>query len=163
MNRPLWAPWRIQYIIGDKKPGCIFCDALAGEDDAGSLVLYRGAQAFVIMNLFPYNPGHLMVAPNQHVSSLDGLNAACQAEIMDLTSKCINILSGHMKPQGFNAGFNLGEIAGASIKEHLHMHVVPRWQGDNNFMAVLADIDVVPQALDDTYQMLLPSFAALNA
>lgn len=163
MNRPLWAPWRIQYIIGEKSPGCIFCDALESDDDAGSLVLHRGELAFVIMNLYPYNPGHLMVAPNQHVSNLDDLSAECQGEIMDLTSKCINILRSHMKPQGFNAGFNLGEVAGASIKEHLHLHVVPRWQGDNNFMAVLADIDVIPQALDDTYRMLLPSFAALEA
>ena len=161
-NRPIWAPWRIKYIIGEKQAGCIFCDALAGDDDPGSLVLYRGRLAFVIMNLYPYNPGHLMVAPNRHASNLDELHSECRAEIMEITSKCISILSDRMQPQGFNAGFNLGEVAGASIKEHLHMHIVPRWQGDNNFMAVLADTDVVPQALEATYRLLQPSFQQLE-
>lgn len=160
-ERPIWAPWRIEYILSEKKPGCIFCEALAGDDDRANLVLYRGPRTFVIMNLFPYNPGHLMVAPNDHVSSLDELDRESMTEIMELTNECVNILKGKMKPHGFNAGLNLGEIAGASIKEHLHMHVVPRWQGDNNFMAVLADIDVVPQALMDTYDLLLPSFSGL--
>ncbi|RJQ46526.1 MAG: HIT domain-containing protein [Gaiellales bacterium] len=162
MERPIWAPWRIKYILGKKEPGCIFCDAIAGDDDPGSLVLFRGKTAFVIMNLYPYNPGHLMVTPNRHVSGLGELDRECQAEVMDLTAKCIDILKSKLKPHGFNAGFNLGETAGASIKEHLHMHVVPRWQGDNNFMAVLADIDVVPQALEDTYRLLQPSFAELS-
>lgn len=161
MERPIWAPWRIQYITGEKQPGCIFCDALAGSDDAANLVLHRGTTAFVIMNLYPYNPGHLMVAPNEHVSSLDELDSTVRSEIIDLTSVCVDIVREAMNPQGFNAGFNLGDIAGASIKEHLHMHVVPRWQGDNNFMAVLADIDVVPQALEETFQLLRPRFDAI--
>jgi ATP adenylyltransferase len=160
-KRPIWAPWRIKYILGEKNTGCIFCEALAGDDDVANLVLYRGKTAFVIMNLYPYNPGHMMVAPNQHVSNLDELEIESRSEIMELTTHCIDALRGTMKPQGFNAGFNLGEIAGASIKEHLHMHVVPRWQGDNNFMAVLADIDVVPQALEDTYKLLHPRFQEL--
>ena len=158
MKRPLWAPWRIDYILGEKDDRCIFCDALAGELDRENLLLYRGRHVFVIMNLYPYNPGHLMVAPNRHVSELEALDSDVSLELMQLTKACVNVLKRKMRPQGFNAGFNLGEIAGASIKEHLHMHVVPRWQGDNNFMPVLDDINVMPQALAETYDMLLEGF-----
>lgn len=161
MERPLWAPWRIKYILGEKEDGCIFCDAINGKDDPASLVLYRGELAFVIMNLYPYNPGHLMVAPKRHVSGLEELDQDSRAELMELASCCVTALKQTMRPQGFNTGINLGEIAGASIREHLHMHVVPRWQGDNNFMAVLADIDVVPQALEATYELLAPFFQRL--
>jgi len=158
MQRPVWAPWRIEYILGEKEETCLFCRVISEDKDADNLVLYRGRLAFVIMNLYPYNPGHLMVAPYEHVSELDDVKPDAAAEIMTLTQKCITVLKKAMSPHGFNAGFNLGEIGGASIKEHLHMHIVPRWQGDNNYMPVLSDIRVIPQALAETYQLLAPGF-----
>ncbi len=158
MNRPIWAPWRINYILGEKEQTCLFCRVLEEDKDVENLVLYRGSLAFVIMNLYPYNPGHLMVAPNRHVSELELLSSAEAHEIMDLTQKCVTVLKKTMSPGALNSGFNQGEIAGSSIKEHLHLHVVPRWQGDNNFMPVLADMRIVPQALEETYSMLAPHF-----
>ncbi len=158
MQNPLWAPWRISYILGEKEESCLFCRVLEEDRDVENLVLHRGRLAFVIMNLYPYNPGHLMVAPNRHVSEIELLKPDESHEIMDLTQKCVAALKKTMSPQALNAGLNLGEIAGSSIKEHLHMHIVPRWQGDNNFMPVLADIHVMPQALDETYELLAPHF-----
>jgi ATP adenylyltransferase len=159
MKRPIWAPWRINYIIGEKEKACLFCRVQEEDRDEENLVLYRGQAAFVIMNLYPYNPGHLMVAPNRHVSELELLQPEEAHEIMDLTQKCITALKHTMHPDAFNTGSNQGEIAGSSIKEHLHFHIVPRWQGDNNFMPVLADMRVVPQALEDTYRLLAPEFS----
>ncbi|MHB0867545.1 MAG: HIT family protein [Thermoleophilia bacterium] len=158
MSRPIWAPWRISYILGEKEETCLFCRVAAEEDDEQNLVLYRGKHAFVIMNLYPYNPGHLMVAPYEHISELELLAPVVANEIMSLTQKCVTVLKDTVHPGALNAGVNLGEIAGSSIKEHLHMHIVPRWQGDNNFMPVLADMRVVPQALEDTYRLLAPHF-----
>jgi ATP adenylyltransferase len=158
MQRPLWAPWRIEYILSEKEEGCIFCEKLAEDDDRRNLILHRGRRNFVIMNLYPYNPGHLMVAPNEHVSELEELDDEVSLEMMALTRMCVRVLKQKMAPHGFNAGINLGEIAGASIREHLHMHLVPRWQGDNNFTAVLADINVMPQALEETYDLLKAGF-----
>lgn len=158
-ERPLWAPWRISYILGEKEEECLFCRVAAEDDDARNLVLYRGRLAYVIMNLYPYNSGHLMVAPYEHLSELEELSEAAAAEVMELTRRCVVVLKKMLAPHALNAGLNLGEIAGSSIKEHLHMHVVPRWQGDNNFMPVLADIHVVPQALAETYALLAPEFA----
>ncbi|MHB1326317.1 MAG: HIT family protein [Thermoleophilia bacterium] len=158
MNRPIWAPWRIEYILGEKEQTCLFCRVLEEDRDVENLVLYRGRSAFVILNLYPYNPGHLMVAPNRHVSELELLGPGEAHEVMDLTQKSVTALKLTMHPDAFNSGFNQGEIAGSSIKEHLHLHIVPRWQGDNNFMPVLADMRVVPQALEETYAMLSPHF-----
>lgn len=157
-DRPIWAPWRISYILGEKEEACLFCRVIEEDNDLANLVLYRGRLAFVIMNLYPYNPGHLMVAPYPHVSELDDLDAATAAEVMELTQKCAAVLKKKMAAQALNVGLNLGEVAGSSIKEHLHMHVVPRWQGDNNFMPVLDDIRVVPQALEETYKFLVSEF-----
>ena len=157
-ERPIWAPWRISYILGEKEETCLFCRVIEENNDETNLVLYRGRLAFVIMNLYPYNPGHLMVAPYTHVSELENLDAAAAAEVMELTKKCVAVLKRKMAAQALNVGLNLGEIAGSSIKEHLHMHVVPRWQGDNNFMPVLDDIRVVPQALEATYKFLVSEF-----
>jgi ATP adenylyltransferase len=159
MKRPIWAPWRIEYILSEKQGGCIFCEKLAEDKDRDNLILFRGETAFIIMNLYPYNPGHLMVAPYAHLSELEELSPQATLELMDLTKLSLSVIRKKMSPQGFNTGFNLGEVAGASIKEHLHMHVVPRWQGDNNFMAVLDDINVMPQALKDTYDMLVEGFS----
>jgi len=158
MSRPIWAPWRIKYILGEKEDTCLFCRVISEDNDTKNLVLHRGRLAFVIMNLCPYNPGHLMVAPNRHVSELELLDAAEAHEIIDLTQKSVTILKNTMSPDALNSGFNQGEIAGSSIKEHLHLHIVPRWQGDNNFMPVLADMRVVPQALQETYALLAPHF-----
>lgn len=158
MQKPIWAPWRIEYILGEKESTCLFCRVIEEQDDQKNLVLHRGRLAFVIMNLYPYNPGHLMVAPYDHISELELLKPAVASEVMELTQKCVTALKRKMNCDALNAGLNLGEIAGSSIKEHLHMHIVPRWQGDNNFMPVLADIHVMPQALEDTYRLLAPEF-----
>jgi ATP adenylyltransferase len=158
MERPLWAPWRIEYILGEKEQTCLFCRVLSEDDDRANLVLHRGRRAFVIMNLYPYNPGHLMVAPNEHISDLERLDDETAAEVMTLTQRCVAVLKKKMNADGVNAGLNLGEIAGSSIKEHLHMHIVPRWQGDNNFMPVIGDMRVVPQSLHDTYDHLAAEF-----
>lgn len=158
-NRPLWAPWRIAYILGEKEGACLFCRVAAEDNDVRNLVLHRGEHAFVIMNLYPYNSGHLMVAPYEHISELELLKPEAAAEVMFLTQKCVSVLKQTMQPHALNTGLNLGEIAGSSIKEHLHMHIVPRWQGDNNFMPVIADMHVVPQALEETYQLLAPGFS----
>ena len=158
-ERPIWAPWRIEYILGDKEKGCLFCRAVSENEDEKNLVLYRGRHAYVIMNLYPYNPGHLMIAPYEHISEIELLQPEVANEVMELTQRCVSILKKKMNCDALNAGLNLGEIAGSSIKEHLHMHVVPRWQGDNNFMPVVADVRVMPQALEETYSYLAPAFA----
>lgn len=158
MQRPIWAPWRIEYILGEKEKSCLFCRVIDEKNDEKNLVLYRGRLAFIIMNLYPYNPGHLMVAPYEHISELELLETEVANEVMALTQKCIAVLKKKMNPDGLNAGLNLGEIAGSSIKEHLHMHIVPRWQGDNNFMPVVAGIRVVPQVIEETYGFLEPEF-----
>lgn len=158
MQRPVWAPWRIDYILGEKEKTCMFCRVLEEKSDERNLILYRGRLSFVILNLYPYSPGHLMVAPCEHVSELEELKTEAANEVMALTQKCASVLKKKMNPDGLNAGLNLGEIAGSSIKEHLHMHIVPRWQGDNNFMPVIADIRVVPQSLEETYRLLEPEF-----
>ncbi len=158
-DRPIWAPWRIDYIMGEREKTCLFCRVIEENDDRGNLVIYRGKLAFVIMNLYPYNPGHLMVAPYRHVSQLEELDDDVILEVMVLTRKSCAVLKQKMAAQALNVGLNLGEVAGSSIKEHLHMHIVPRWEGDNNFMPVLADTRVMPQALTEAYDLLKPAFA----
>jgi ATP adenylyltransferase len=162
MQRPLWAPWRIAYILGEKEKTCLFCRVAAEDNDVENLVLLRGRLSFVIMNLYPYNPGHLMVAPYEHISELEELAPETLSEMMLFSQHCCRILKKTMSAHGLNAGFNLGEIAGSSIKEHIHLHIVPRWQGDNNFMPVLADMRVMPQALEDTYAMLAVEFTKIE-
>ncbi len=155
----LWAPWRIEYILGEKKePYCIFCPEGHGKSDEERLILERGSKAMVIMNKFPYNPGHLMVAPWRHVSTLEDLNDEEMLEIMKYIKKSIKILRKVMNPHGFNVGLNIGAVAGAGIEEHLHFHIVPRWQGDSNFIAVMDEVRVISEHLKKTYQKLLPHF-----
>jgi len=152
----LWAPWRLQYILSDKDRDaeCLFC-ALPGEEtDCENLILARGETVFAMLNRFPYNNGHLMVVPYRHLATLSGLTARESAELMSMTQACERALAACMSPEGFNVGFNLGAAAGAGIEEHLHLHVVPRWQGDTNFMPVLGGVDVIPQSLAETYQLL---------
>ena len=151
----LWAPWRMRYIQGgEPKEGCIFCSYRDSAEDAENLVLIRGTQALVLLNAFPYSNGHIMVSPYQHTSSLDTLSAEEMAELMELTRKSVRVLTAAYRPDGFNIGVNLGRAAGAGIADHLHMHVVPRWNGDTNFMSVLADTRVVPASLQACYDQL---------
>jgi ATP adenylyltransferase len=164
MKKVLWAPWRMEYILSDKPGGCIFCTKPNedGGHDRDNYILYRGERCFVIMNAYPYNNGHLMVIPNQHAEDIALLPDETLADIMRLAKECTRILREAMGPQGFNLGFNIGAAAGAGIKEHVHMHIVPRWSGDTNFMAVLDDVRVLPQHLKDTYDQLRPAFQKLE-
>jgi ATP adenylyltransferase len=148
--KQLWAPWRLEYVQGaDGEDGCVFCRALEADDETG-LVVHRGARAFVLLNKFPYASGHLMVAPNRHEGEFGELDPEEAAEIHLLASSALDALAETMSPQGFNLGWNLGRIAGAGVVDHVHMHVVPRWAGDTNFMPVLADVKVMPEALEET-------------
>jgi ATP adenylyltransferase len=146
----LWAPWRLEYIkSADDDKGCIFCDAAAG-DDAERLVLHRGAQAFALLNKFPYASGHFMVAPLRHVGEYGELTDEEVLELHRLSSAGMGALAETYAPQGYNVGWNLGRIAGAGVVDHVHLHVVPRWAGDTNFMPVLADVKVLPEHLEET-------------
>lgn len=160
--KQLWAPWRIKYILGPKPDECVFCLPPARDEDRLRLVLHRGVNCFVIMNKFPYNNGHLMVCPYRHVMELDCLTAEESIEMMDLLKACTTILKTHFKCEGINVGLNLGKAAGAGIKEHLHFHLVPRWNGDSSFMAVLDETRTIPQHIDETYQALLPYFNKIS-
>ena len=151
----LWAPWRIRYILGERESGCFFCRKSQESDDAKNHVVIRARTCFALLNEYPYNAGHLMVAPYKHTGDLDDLAESELAELMSLTRRCKQLLSRAIKPQGFNVGINLGRTAGAGVLDHVHMHIVPRWDGDTNFMPVLADTHVVPQALDELYQLLM--------
>jgi ATP adenylyltransferase len=152
--RQLWAPWRLEYIVGaDEDEGCVFCRAAAGDDEAG-LVVHRGDHAFVLLNRYPYASGHLMVAPYRHEREFGELSAEEAVEVHRLAAAAIGALAEEMLPQGFNLGWNLGRIAGAGVVDHVHLHVVPRWAGDTNFMPVLADVKVIPEALDETRRKL---------
>jgi ATP adenylyltransferase len=156
----IWAPWRIQYIRGEKPAGCILCTKPAeGEDkDKENYILFRGVKNFIIMNSYPYNPGHLLVAPYRHAGNLEELTAAERNEHFELVSRSIQVLKEVLKPGGFNIGANMGKVAGAGIEDHFHSHIVPRWNGDNNFIPVLAEVRVIPQALAETYDMLYGKF-----
>jgi ATP adenylyltransferase len=154
----IWAPWRVQYIRMEKPSGCVLCEKPAQNSDAQNYILYRGSKNFVIMNSYPYNPGHLMVAPYRHVADLDGLADDELGEHFKIVSRCTKLLREVFNPQGFNIGINLGKVAGAGIDEHVHTHIVPRWQGDTNFMAVISDVRVVPEALAETYHKLKGRF-----
>jgi ATP adenylyltransferase len=151
--RPLWAPWRIEYIRGPKAGRCFLCDKAASEV-AADHVIFRGSCCYVLLNDFPYNSGHLLVAPFRHVPDLGDLTADERNEVMALMVKATEVLRQVMAPKGFNLGFNLGEPAGAGLAEHVHGHVVPRWPGDTNFMSVLADARVVPESLDSTAEKI---------
>ena len=150
----LWAPWRIEYIKHEKPDGCIFCKAISENKDSENLILWRGKLAFVIMNKFPYNNGHLMVAPYRHIGRFEELTVEELTEIGVLIQKSIKVLRKVMSPDGFNIGINMGKVAGAGVEDHIHVHIVPRWNGDTNFMPVITDTRVIPQSLQDTYKEL---------
>ena len=151
----LWAPWRMAYIAGDREQGCLLCSKLNGRDDRGNLILCRSSDSFVMLNRFPYTSGHLMVAPNRHVASLDELNEGEMVALMALLKQSIIILKRALKPDGFNVGVNIGSVAGAGIEDHIHFHIVPRWNGDTNFMPVLVETRVMPEYLEKTYDRLI--------
>jgi len=154
-RKNLWAPWRIEYILGPKDGACFLCGR---ERDSGAkddfMVVGRGESVFVMLNAFPYNAGHLLVAPYAHVDDIAKLPPDTLNELMGFTVKAKQLLAGLMRPDGFNIGFNLGAAAGAGLESHVHEHIVPRWVGDTNFMPVLDDTRVVPQALRDTAALL---------
>ena len=158
--RKLWAPWRLEYIKqADEQDGCVFCRAAATGDEEG-LVVHRGAHAFVLLNKFPYASGHLMVAPYRHEGELGDLTDDEALEVHRLGTAALGALAEVAAPQGFNLGWNLGRIAGAGVVDHVHLHVVPRWAGDTNFMPVLADVRVLPEALEDTRRKLVAAWPA---
>jgi ATP adenylyltransferase len=160
VTRQLWAPWRLEYIKGaDEQAGCVFCDAAAGEDDE-KLVIRRGERAFVLLNKFPYSSGHLMVAPFRHVGELAELDDEEALEVHRLASQGLAALAEVYGPQGYNLGWNLGRVAGAGVVDHIHLHVVPRWAGDTNFMPVLADVKVLPEHLAETRSRLAAAWPA---
>ncbi|OGO01990.1 MAG: HIT family hydrolase [Chloroflexi bacterium RBG_13_52_12] len=154
----LWAPWRIEYIKAEKPEGCILCDKPKEDKDFQNYILYRGKKNFIMLNSYPYNPGHLLIAPYRHTGSPEELTDSERNEHYALVSRSIVVLKEVFKPAGFNIGANLGKVAGAGIDDHFHSHIVPRWQGDNNYIPILADVRVVPQALEDTYKDLAGKF-----
>lgn len=157
----LWAPWRMEYILAAQDPernACIFCTLPRAQADRENLILWRGRHAFIILNKFPYNPGHLMVAPYTHTADLNRLVPDELIELMLDVRRAVNCLGGAMRPDGYNIGTNLGRTAGAGVLDHLHYHVVPRWDGDHNFMPILAETKVMPQHLQRTYDQLVVLF-----
>jgi ATP adenylyltransferase len=154
----IWAPWRIEYIRSKKPAGCILCEKPKENKDKENYILYRGKKNFIMLNSYPYNPGHLLIAPYRHISNLEELTEAERNEHYELVSRSIVVLKKVFGPAGFNIGANLGKVAGAGIDDHFHSHIVPRWQGDNNYVPVLANVRVVPQALVDTYKSLVGKF-----
>lgn len=156
-----WAPWRMAFILGPKDNGCIFCKLPKLKNDRDNLILYRGRYNFVILNKFPYNNGHLMVVPYRHLKDPYRLTRPENAEMMELFGITCRALEKTMFPQGHNMGMNLGQAGGAGIRDHLHMHVVPRWAGDTNYMPILADTKVLVEHLAETYDRLAPAIAAV--
>jgi len=154
----LWAPWRIEYIANPKEDTCFFCKYPVENNDRKRLILYRGKNTFVIMNFYPYNNGHLMIAPYLHTSEFSELNPETKLEIFNLVEYSTKIIRSEMHAEGFNIGINLGSVAGAGVKDHLHVHVVPRWNGDTNFMPITAGTKVISEGLEETWKKLREKF-----
>ena len=162
----IWSPWRFNYIAkADSDPACVFCRVQQGqlespieEQDQRNLIVFRASLNFVILNLFPYTSGHLMVVPYQHAASLEDVDESTTGEMMQLARKAVVAVRAEYRPEGFNIGFNLGRAAGAGVADHLHMHVVPRWTGDANFVSVIGETRVLPEELTATYERLKRHF-----
>jgi ATP adenylyltransferase len=153
------APWRKKYVLNAcKMKECIFCRALEINDDKKSHILYRGSHNFIILNKYPYNPGHLMIAPFKHLDSIEKSEKKSTEELMNLLRMTINLLRKHYKPQGFNTGMNIGRCAGAGVVDHYHLHIIPRWVGDSNYMPIIGKTKIVIEDLQTTYDQLLPLF-----
>jgi ATP adenylyltransferase len=160
-NYRIWAPWRLPYVkdaAKDSETECIFCTKPAEDDDEQNLIVHRAERCFVILNLFPYTNGHLMIAPYEHLATLPELDSETLAEMMALTQRSMVVLDEKYGPHGYNAGLNQGRVAGAGYEAHIHFHVVPRWAGDTNYMPVLADTRVMPQSLEESYAALRGAF-----
>jgi len=159
----LWAPWRMEYILStNKDQGCIFCPGKDRTQDEDRLILHVGEKTMVMMNRYPYNNGHLLVAPVRHVASLDQLGPEEILDLMLTVRRWIDVIKREMRPEGFNVGLNLGRVAGAGVEEHMHFHIVPRWNGDTNYMTVLGEVRVIPEHLKQTYKKLLKRFQSLD-
>lgn len=161
--RRIWAGWRMGYILGEKAEHCVFCEKLHAGDDATHYVLDRGEKVALMLNLYPYVNGHMLVVPYEHVADLAELDDETLSEMMRMTTKGLRLLRTAMNPHGFNVGVNLGEAAGAGIEDHVHIHIVPRWQGDTNFLSVFGDVRVIPEWLADTYSKLLAALRQIEA
>jgi ATP adenylyltransferase len=167
-HEQLWAPWRLTYISGNQEktqpapadllsggdPDCFLCQAAAGDDDRGRLVVEHGRDSLTVLNRYPYNNGHLLVAPKRHVARLDDLEAAEQLDLVQTIAAMIGLLERSIRAEGFNVGLNLGQVAGAGLPGHVHWHIVPRWHGDTNFMPTVAGIRVIPQSLEALWELL---------
>lgn len=159
----LWSPWRLAYVTGTSEPrGCVFCEA-PSRDDGDAMILFRGVTCYVILNLYPYNCGHLMVVPNRHLASLAECTPEELNELMALTRRAEMALTEAYRPQGLNIGINLGRSAGAGVVDHVHVHAVPRWTGDTNFMSVVGEVRVLPEELEESARRLRPTFERLAA
>ena len=156
----MWTPWRMAYIRREKRPGCIFCEMLEAADDRANLILHRGELAFLVLNKYPYNNGHLMAVPYRHVDTLEALTHEEGADMMVMVTLGIRALRRSATPHGFNVGVNIGKVAGAGVLDHIHTHIVPRWEGDANFMPVLGDTRLIPQDLGETYDELKAAVVA---
>ena len=153
----IWAPWRLKYVAkadNTKNSSCLFCDKYNSTDDKENYVIYKGKYSFALLNIYPYNNGHLMVAPKRHIADISALDSDERVEFFDLIIKMKDIVSSILNPQGFNIGMNCGSAAGAGIADHIHMHIVPRWAGDTNFMTTVNATRVIPQSLDEFYEIL---------
>jgi ATP adenylyltransferase len=158
----MWSPWRMIYIQDNQpKPGCIFCDVLSNSNLSQDHVVFIGQTVYVMLNRYPYTSGHLMIIPHQHAGGLDVLSSETRAEIMELTVRSMQVLTAIYHPDGFNIGMNIGKAAGAGIQDHIHLHIVPRWEGDTNFMSAVGEIRVLPEALDDTHNRLIEGWRTL--
>jgi len=154
----LWSPWRmkyIEYVTIEKPKGCFICEAIRHDVMEEKLVIYKGKNTIVLMNLFPYNTGHLLIAPVKHVPSLEELSTSELSSLIIVLKTSITALKEALNPDGFNVGINLGRVAGAGLEDHVHIHIVPRWNGDTNFMPIIANTKVIPEALKDTYRKLI--------
>jgi len=158
-NQRIWAPWRLRYVKNAKKSDeCVFCAKPDAGDDRANLIVHRGERCFVILNLFPYTNGHLMVAPFDHIARLQDVEPDVTAEMIGLAQQAMRRMDEVYDPEGFNVGMNQGRVAGAGVDGHIHLHVVPRWAGDNNYMPVIADTKVMPQSLEESYDALQGGF-----
>ena len=156
----IWSPWRMEYIENStREDGCIFCNAQEKEDSAENLIAFRGERSYVILNRYPYTSGHLMVVPLDHKANFEELDSQTRAEMMELTTRCMTVLRRIYNPQAFNMGANIGEAAGAGVKEHVHIHIVPRWAGDTNFMSAVGETRVLPESLESTYERVKKAFS----
>ncbi len=160
-DKTIWAPWRAEFVLGKKEKGCIFCKRLKRKDSVKNLILYRGKKSFVILNKYPYNPGHAMVVPKRHVAHIEKLTAVEAAEFFEVTRLTVKLMKKALKPHSLNIGMNLGRSSGAGIPEHLHMHIVPRWNGDTNFMPVIGLTKIVSVPLEPIYDALKKEFDKL--